>query len=165
MFEIGDYIVYGNVGVCEVVEIGTLDSPLIPEDKLYYTLVPCYTNGSRIFTPIDNEKVVMRSIISKDEALELLEDIDNISSLDITEEKGREAKYKEVFSTCDCRDLVKLIKTIYERKEQRQAEGKKLTVADEKYIRLAEESLFGELAIPLDVDVEKVKDYVLEQVE
>ncbi len=165
MFEIGDYIVYGNVGVCKVVEIGTLDSPLLPEDKLYYTLVPCYTNGSRIFTPIDNEKVIMRSIISKDEALELLEDIDNIDSLDITEEKGRESKYKEVFSTCDCRDLVKLIKTIYERKEQRQAEGKKLTVADEKYIRLAEESLFGELAIPLDVEVEKVKDYVLERVE
>ena len=165
MFEIGDYIVYGNVGVCKVVEIGTLDSPLLPEDKLYYTLVPCYTNGSRIFTPIDNEKVIMRSIISKDEALELLEDIDNIDSLDITEEKGRESKYKEVFSRCDWRDLVKLIKTNYERQEQRQAEGKKLTVADEKYIRLAEESLFGELAIPLDVEVEKVKDYVLERVE
>ncbi len=165
MFEIGDFIVYGNMGVCTVDEIGPLDSPLIPKDKLYYTLVPHYTNGSRIFTPIDNKKVIMRPIISKDEALELLDDIAKIDSLDITNEKGREAKYKEVFATCDCRELIKIIKTIYERKEKRQEEGKKLTVADEKYIRLAEDSLYGELAIPLDMDVEEVREQVVELVE
>ena len=164
MFEIGDFIVYGNVGVCTVEEIGSLDSPLIPEDKKYYTLVPYYTKGSKIFTPIDNKKVVMRPVISKDEAMDLVEDINNINSLDIPQEKGREARYKEIFSKCDCRELVKLIKTIYERKDEREADGKKLTVADEKFIRLAEESLFGELAIPLDMGIEEVKDFVLQQV-
>ncbi len=34
-------------------------------DKMYYTLVPVYEEKSRLFTPVDNHKVVMRPVISK----------------------------------------------------------------------------------------------------
>lgn len=65
MFEIGEYVVYGMNGVCRVEEIGTMDLGGIDSDKLYYTLLPIYTKGSRVFTPVDNQKVIMRAIISK----------------------------------------------------------------------------------------------------
>ena len=49
--------------------------------------------------------------------------------------------------------------------EDRIAEGKKVTSSDSKYFHLAEESLYGELAISLDMEKEEVKDYVKEKVE
>ena len=53
-----------------------------------------------------------------------------------------------------------LIKTISKRMSDRTAEGKKLTSSDMKYIHVAEDNLFGELAVSLDMTKENVKDYV-----
>ena len=48
MFEIGEYIVYGNTGVCKVAEKTKMAAPGAKTDKLYYTLEPVYVpNASR----------------------------------------------------------------------------------------------------------------------
>lgn len=164
MFVVGDYIVYGNKGVCKVINIGVMNSIGIPKDKLYYTLEPVYTTGSKIFTPVDNEKVKMRPVMNKEEAIGLIEDIDNIDALWVQDEKRREMDYKEAVNKCDCRELVRIIKAIYLRKQSRLAEGKKVTSGDEKYFKIAEEDLYGELAIPLQMDRSQVKDFVIEKV-
>lgn len=107
MFQVGDFIVYGSTGVCEVESIGTLDIPGMSKDRVYYTLRPCYEQRSTIFTPVDNEKVIMRSVLTRQEALELIDGIKEIGFLGITDEKRREAEYRECFLKCDCRELVK----------------------------------------------------------
>lgn len=56
MFDVGDYIVYGNNGVCLVEKVGPLESSVMSKEKIYYTLSPCYMQGSTIFTPADNQK-------------------------------------------------------------------------------------------------------------
>ena len=68
MFKEGDFIIYGSNGVCQVEHIGSMDLQGVPGDKMYYTLVPVYEEKSRLFTPVDNHKVVMRPVISKQEA-------------------------------------------------------------------------------------------------
>ena len=40
MYEVGDLIVYGRTGICEVTEITTLKMDGVPKDKLYYILRP-----------------------------------------------------------------------------------------------------------------------------
>ena len=88
MFNVGDFVVYGSKGVCKVVSIGSL--PTGDADRLYYTLAPVYIKGSTVFTPVDNTKVVLRKLISRDEAEEILGNIPSIHSLDIENEKERE---------------------------------------------------------------------------
>ena len=66
MFNKGEYVIYGNVGVCEIMDISTLDIHGAPKDKLYYILKPLNQSKSTVFTPIDNKKVVIRKIISKE---------------------------------------------------------------------------------------------------
>ena len=73
MFSIGEYIVYGMNGVCKVEEIGPMNMSGVDSDKIYYTLLPLYTKGSRVFTPVDNQKVVMRPVISEQEVCELID--------------------------------------------------------------------------------------------
>ena len=68
MYEVGDLIVYGRTGICEVTEITTLKMDGVPKDKLYYILRPVREKRGKVFTPVDNEKIVMRKVISKEEA-------------------------------------------------------------------------------------------------
>ena len=68
MYEVGDLIVYGRTGICEVTEITTLKMNGVPKDKLYYILRPVREKHGKVFTPVDNEKIVMRKVISKEEA-------------------------------------------------------------------------------------------------
>lgn len=165
MFEIGDFIICGNNGVCVVDKIGTLDTPGISKDRLYYTLLPYYVKGGVIFTPVDNEKVIMRPVLTKEEVLEIINDIPNIDNLWLPDDKKRELEYKEAIRKSDCRELIKIIKTIYLRKQSRIAEGKKVTAADEKYSRIAEDNLYGELAISLGMSKEEAKEYMFLHVE
>ena len=160
MFNIGDLVVYGNVGVCRVVEIGKPHLSGVADDQDYYTLAPYYSEKSLIFTPCNNQKVVMRPIVSGDEARELIKSIPSIASLGIPDEKKREECYKESLRSCDPIQFVSIIKTIHERKMQRIAEGKKTTASDEKYIQMAEDKLYGELAIALEMDKTEVREYI-----
>ncbi|MCU6761192.1 CarD-like/TRCF domain [uncultured Roseburia sp.] len=164
MFQLGDYIVYGNIGVCMVEEVGRVDLPGVLRDRLYYTLQPCYDQRGKIFTPVDNQKVIMRPVLSRKEAWQLIDEMEKTSLLGIQNEKKREEDYRASFQKCDCRELVKLIKTIYLREQKRKSEGKKITSQDERYFHMAQMNLYGELSVSLGIDREEVKELIMEKV-
>ena len=165
MFEVGDYIIYGNNGVCKITNVGPMDMPGVPKSKLYYTMTPCYIRDSSIFTPVDNDRVVMRKVMSRQEAEKFLETAEDIDKLDIKDEKHREQEYKAAILTCDPTVLVGIIKTIQDRMQDRIAEGKKVTASDTKYIHIAEDSLYGDLAISFDMEKDDVKAYVKNRID
>ena len=51
MYEVGDLIVYGRTGICEVTEITTLKMDGVPKDKLYYILRPVREKRGKVFHP------------------------------------------------------------------------------------------------------------------
>lgn len=170
MFEKGEFIVYGSTGVCEVTDITTISRDTavlngINKNKLYYVLHPYNQNGGRIFTPVDNQKTVMRKLISPDEIEEILNNLQKIEDLWVDDERQREAKYKEAYRSCDCTQWISIIKTCNIHKAELKERGKKLSAADRKYIKLAEESLFAEFSIPLDIPKEEVREYIESHVE
>lgn len=162
MFNIGDLVVYGNIGVCTVDSIGHADFSGADKEKEYYGLTPYYSGRSHIFIPCDSCKVVIRHIISKEEAEDIIKGINDIETIEVSDEKNRELVYKNAIRSCDCRQIIGLIKTIYERKQVRLAEGKKITANDEKYFNLAEDKLYGEFAVALSIPKDKVRDYIKE---
>lgn len=162
MFKAGDYVVYGNAGVCKVEGIGPLT--IGNSDKEYYTLVPVYGRNSRIYAVVDSEKVVIRPIMTKTESDALLDEVEEIDALSIGDEKRREEIYKETMRTCDCKEWVRIIKALYFRKMDRLAKGKKVTSSDERYLQMAEENLYGELACSLQMPKEKVEEFMAEKI-
>lgn len=163
MFEVGDYVVYGTNGVCTVDSVGKIDSGIFDNKKNYYTLVPYYARSGKIYVPVDSDKVTMRKVLTKDQALEFIDSIKDIEGLWITDEKTRELSYKEAFRTHDCAGYVRIIKTIYHRMEERTAEKKKLTSTDERYFKMVEDYLYGELGISLSMEKEKVKEFLIDK--
>lgn len=158
MFKVGETIVCDHNGVCEVVDIREI--PELSPGRLYYVLEPVYSRGSRIFAPVDTQKLVIRSLMTAEEVQRLMDDIPNIESMWITNEKKREDAYKAAARQYDCREWIRIIKTIHLRKLSRLEEGKKITYIDEKYLKLAEENLYRELCIPLGIGPDEVDAYI-----
>lgn len=165
MFGKGELIIYGSNGVCEVTDITKVSLKGANKSKLYYVLQPYYQKNGKIFTPVDNEKVIMRQVISKEEAMALIDDIPNIESLWITDDKEREEAYKECLRSHECREFIKMIKTLSLRKQERIAQGKKITATDERYFKQAEDNLYSELSIPLGIPKAEIGEYITKRVE
>lgn len=165
MFEKGEYIIYGTSGVCKIEDITTMNMASVPSDKLFYVLSPSSQKGGKIFTPVDNQKTIMRRVLSEKEAKELISEIPEIEELWITNEKMREENYKACMRSGDCRDWIRIIKTLYLRKQQRNAQGKKITATDERYLKMAEDYLYSELEIPLGIPKAEMEDYITRKIE
>lgn len=163
MFEVGEYIVYGVKGVCRVEEITHIDISGADKNRLYYVLAPIGESSGKIYAPTDNQKVMMRRVITKEEANRLIGELPQIELLWVPDDRQREAKYKEALSTCDYRAWVSIVKTLYLRKQERVAQGKKITALDERYMRTAENELYSELSLALDIPKDKMEDYIMEQ--
>lgn len=165
LFNIGDYIVHGRNGVCKVVDITHIDMSGADKDKLYYALVPMKSEDSKIFYPVDSDKVVMRPIVTKKEAEDIVSQIKDIEPLWIENDRQREARYKEAISSCDCHELICIIKTLYARNKERIAQGKRITYVDDRYLKEAKQNLHDEFAIALDMEPGQVEKYIREYIE
>ena len=160
MFAVNDYIVYGNHGVCKVENIGTVSLAMVDKNKVYYTLRPVYKSEAVVYAPVENPKSVIRPVLTREDADKLIEEIPSLESVWIGNEKEREMQYKAALRSCDCRELIRIIKTLYYRKMDRIKDGKKVTVVDERYFRQAEEQLYGELAFAMDMERNQVGEYL-----
>lgn len=125
MFQIGEYVVHGNDGICEVKDITQLELPGGSSKRQYYLLVPQKEKNGRIYSPVESSKVQTRKVITKQEADTLIREIPAIQAAWVENEKLRENVYKEAIKSCDLRELVKIIKNMYLRRQERISSGKK----------------------------------------
>ena len=165
MYQPGDLIIYGGEGVCRVESVGPLALSGVKSDKLYYTLQPLYRTDT-VFAPVEG-KVFMRPVISREEAEALVRSIPGIREGKIDSRNMRIAGeyYQKMMDSHDCADLVQLIKTIWAKQQSAQAAGRKGGQVDERYRKRAEETLYGELAVALEIPKEEVESYIKRIVE
>ncbi|MDR3365165.1 MAG: CarD family transcriptional regulator [Clostridiales Family XIII bacterium] len=157
MFEIGDHVVYGMTGVCRIAGVSTLpDHSNAEEDALFYVLAPIYEKIT-IYVPVDDVKTPMRKIMSVAEVEKLIDFIPQIRVRAYRENTIQElAKiYKEKIVAFDCTELIELTMSIYEKKQN----GKHGAV-DKRFMKLAEDLLFGEFAVVLGIPKEGVQDFI-----
>lgn len=162
MFVNGDYVVCGNNGVCKVENITTLDISGVDKNRKYYLLKPVFLSGSTVYMPVDKAEDTMRKAMNREEALAFIKAIPKASLIPLADEKTLERTYKEYIHQNSCEGWLKLIKTIYLRKEKRISKGYKVTAVDSRYFKLAEDFLYGELSIALDMTKDEVRDYIIE---
>ena len=162
MFEKGEYIIYGSNGVCEVQDY--MSAAGESDNRTYYVLAPMRSRGSTIFSPVDNQKVLMRKVMTKEEAREFLRDIPEYEDMEIRESRTQEQQYKEILQSCSTTDSFRLLKALYRRKRKREAAGRRITAVDEKYLYLAKDCLLNELAVALDMDVEEVETLLSDRI-
>lgn len=160
MFNVGDLIIYGSEGVCRVESIGVPENKGTGCGRLYYTLTPVYRNG-RVLTPVD-VAVFMRPIVERGEAERLIESIPMLHAEIFNERNLKKLTdyYKLSIQSYECADLAKLIKSIRMKRSEAVKNGRKLGAIDERYLKRAEDMLYGELAVALDKTPAEIKAYI-----
>ena len=160
MFEIGEYIVYGINGICRVEDVGP--SPYDKTDpRTYYLLVPRNNPmSSTIYTPVDNDRVPMRRLMTKEEIEALVAAIPGIELLTVPVEKQRRELYKTVIGALEPRGFVQIIKTVEHRRAELTAAHKHFPVTDLEYGRLARQLLCSECAHVLGLSEEEADRYI-----
>ena len=164
MFEIGEKIVYGSMGVCEVQDVAPMDFGGGGEKELYYVLRPLYQDGV-IYAPVKGA-VYMRPILSAQEVNRLIDGIPQMDAA-VVEERSLTmlaAHYETILSTHDCRELLTLSMSLYEKKQRARQQKKKFGQIDTRFMKRTEELLFGEMAAALGIPVEQVPDYIVQRV-
>ncbi len=164
MFEVGDFIVYGSTGVCQVEKIGALGGRGPERKREYYTLKPLYSSET-IYAPVDTG-VFMRRVITRDEAEALIDRIPELEA-DICSDRNSRVlsdHYKAALQTHDCQDLIQTIKEVYLKSERAAEQKRKPGQVDQHFGKRAEDLLHGELAVALDIPVEEVKPYIVRRI-
>ena len=164
MREIGEIVLYGTDGVCQISEI--TEKKFGKETTKYYVLSTLYRGNSVIYVPVGNEKLEskMRDIISSEELESIICNMPNEESIWIENEPLRKIKYKEIITGGDRRDLFRLIKTLYEHRINQENSGKKMHMTDERFMKDAEKILYDEIAHVIGIDHRDVVGYITEKI-
>ena len=166
MYQKGDLILYGGTGVCRVTDIVAKKFSRAEPEKLFYILTPLYQTGT-ITTPVDNGKVFTRPVISREEALDLIDRIPTIQAQAYHNQdlQQLESHYKSELESHDCLDLLKLTMSTYQKKLEREQAKLKFGAVDRRYMERAEGLLFGELAVALGIGMESVRPFIEERLQ
>lgn len=165
MFEIGDFVIKANNGICRIDDIGHLDISTANKERLYFFLSPSNETNSKLYVPTDREDNGLRKVITEEEAWRFIDEIPNIDEAWISDDKQREQKYKEAIQSCDLTKLMSIIKSMYHRKQKRTAQGKKNTSIDEHFFKLAENNLYTELAFAIGKNKEDMQEIITKKIE
>ena len=165
MYDIGSLVIYGSSGVCRVVSYDKPHYPNTDQNQDYYKLQPLFQDGV-IYSPV-NSRVFMRPVISREEAERVINMIPSIkaeavSGCSVTQ---LAAHYEDYFKSHECIDLVELVMSIYNKKQQAESLRKKFGQMDERFMKRAEFLLYSELSVALGIPKEEVGDYIARRVE
>ena len=153
MFKIGEYVIYKRT-LCKLKDITEKNN------NYYYKLYPIEDENLIINVPINNNSNNLRYPISKEEADILIKKIPTIEEIKAND-KVLEQVYQSLMKTNTHEDLIKIIKTTYLRNEKRRINGKKIADKDLTYFKKAEDYLYNELSISLNMNYEECKNYII----
>ena len=162
-YKVDDTILYGTHGVCRIAEMA--ERKFGDKSMEYYILKPIDDDKATLFVPVNNEKLLakMRRVLTAAEIYDLIKAMPAEDTIWIENESARKEKYKELLSNGDRMGLVSLIKTLYQHQTEQKEKGKKLHIADERFMKDAERLLYAEFAHVLDIQYEQVLPFILQE--
>lgn len=159
MFSIGEQVVYGSIGVCTVRGKGVPDMPGATREC--YVLEPHYVAHSKVYAPIEDNPVKIRSLLSVSEVEELVDSMPEIKTFPQNKERQEQYNtYRSVIKSADSFLLAKLLKTLHEKKVKCVEMKKPLPGAEKDFLDTAEKMLHGEMAAALQIPMDQVLDYI-----
>ena len=164
MFQVNDTILYGAHGVCKITDEVV---KMIGNDPVeYFVLSPVHNESSTIYVPKNNQTLLSRMypLLSKAEIHQILSAVsaDKTSWNDAA--CGQE-EYRALLSPGDREALLCGIKRISEHRNELQSRGKKLHIADERFLKEAMKIIHDEFAFCLGIAPSEVSAFIRQELE
>ena len=165
MFKVNDVVVYGSQGVCEI--IGIDERKMDGVSRTYFVLKPNDDKGATCYVPTWNEKALakIRRVMTKQEVDALIDSMPNKSPTWIANEKDRKEAYKNILASRDQAAIISMVQALFSHKKEREAEGKRVHMSDEHFLKDAEQLLYSEWQYVLNVDKAGLMSYIFDRIE
>jgi CarD family transcriptional regulator len=139
MYEIGDYVICGSGGVWRVTNTDGAAHELTRHER------------GDVKRAADGDAEIVRKIVSKEEILDLISRVGFIRTITAPNDKIRNEFYLEAMEKYDEVEWVKVIKSVYLRKEE-----KRISAAESAYSEKAKDFLYGEISALLEIPMSEV---------
>lgn len=117
---------------------------------------------AKVFVPVQNEKLVgkMRAVLTKDEIIDLLDNMPKEEEW-ISNKNIRFETFKNIISEGKSSELLRLIRTLKLHEKQQLKRGKRLHMADERFLKEAEKMVLGEFAYVLNESTDDILNRIV----
>jgi CarD family transcriptional regulator len=154
MYETGDYVICRNGGVWKIIGIRA-DAQA---GQAMYSL-SAYEARENEMTVQEGGDEIVRKIADKDVIADAIDRIPFIRTIQAPNEKAQCELYKEAMSKYDEIEWIKVIKSVYLRRQQ-----KGFKAQEAEYAARAERYLHSEVSILFDIPIAGVGDFISESV-
>ena len=167
MFAVGDFVYYASGGVCRVADVCYAPLEGMPKDRQYYVLHSLHNISGVMYVPVNSETVFLRELITRQQAVELLDQIREIDEIDEPNAKLLKIKYAEAMGRHDPVEWVRVMKTVHARVHHpaRQTKAQRISDTERTFAEDARKYLFTELSLILGVPVGEMEEYIKRHVE
>ncbi|MGI6270400.1 MAG: CarD family transcriptional regulator [Candidatus Howiella sp.] len=165
MFQVNDTILYGAHGVCKITGETT---KTIGSDRMeYLVLSPIYSEHSTIYVPKNNQTLLsrMHPLLSKAEIEKILSAVSADKTPWSDASVPNQEDYRELLSSGDRKALLCTVKRISAHRKELQSRGKKLHIADERFLKEAQKMISDEFAFCLGIAPEDVASFIRRELE
>lgn len=160
MYQIGDQLIYGAHGVCQVV--AQEEREVNRKTVIYLALEPVGQTGSRYLVPTNNAAALskLRHMLSKEELTRLMDSREVRQDSWIHDENQRKQAYRQLIVSGDRAKLIQMVRTLYRHKAAMAVTGRRIHQCDDTFLRDAEKLLISEIAIVMDMDCNQAMEYL-----
>lgn len=158
MFKKGDLVIYSSHGICKIDDI--CEKTISNVTKKYYSLHPMDDRKLSISIPVDNDKVTIQELLTKEEAENIIESFKFEGYEWIAIDNERSTKYNEILKEGNRMEIAKIANTLMKKKVELDSNGKKFHEKDKKILLGIQNILFTELAFILNTTLEEIKDQI-----
>ncbi|WP_087975155.1 CarD family transcriptional regulator [Oceanobacillus rekensis] len=158
MFNIGDTIIYSIHGLSEIDDI--CEKTYGNVTRTYYVLHPLEDPGLTINTPVDNNQVVMLTVLEKKEAEDILQSFQQLGISWIEDPRQRYREYNRLINTGERKEISKVVNTLMRKNQELNRNKKKMYDQDRSLLIKTQKILFKELAVSLNTSYEDVSEKI-----
>ena len=160
MFQIGERVLYGFHGVCDI--IGSEEQRVDRKCITYLILEPIGQPGSRYMVPTHNAAAMgkLKRMMTREELECMIHSEEVRKDYWIQDEGQRKQNYRERINSGDQEKLMGMVHTLYCHKAEQTATGRKMHLCDDNFLRDAEKMLISEVSAIMNMDMDEAKQFI-----
>lgn len=158
----GDYVNYGGHGICRITDVRKMDFGAGSGAQDYYVIEPIVSGGATIYLPAENPKVHsrMRPVLTREEIDAIIRSVRDDQILWEPDRKLRMARFQQILSRRDTRELLLLASCLHKRKTE-----KGLPASELEMLRKVEGMIEQEFAFALNISRGEIGQYIRDRLE
>lgn len=159
MFQVNDVVVHYRDGVSVITDT------VMMGDCEYFTIRAKRVGDVSIYVPVLNAINIIRKVMTTDEALKLIEYMNNLPELYIANTKQRRDEFKRRLASSDIKDVIYLCKLLYLYKTMSELpDGVKFGPMDVEMLYDAHNRLIDELCVVYSKEKDDIEEFLVNRV-